>query len=290
MSQYGLSAPIVWLERPDVWDQVGKHGALLTVYRVTDEYTAFIGTTRDSKRLTEKWERMILARADLVLPASEALLWTKRIHNPNTHLLPHGVDYAAFARAARGEVVLPGDLEELQRPIIGYVGLVDARLDLALLREVAFTFPHCTLVLVGDVNPLSCEADIQVLRDMKNVCFLGGKPVQDVPAYVSAFDVCLIPYEIAEQSRYANPLKLLEYLAAGKPVVSVNIPAVSQYTGVIRVTDDRRLFLEQVAAALNDRDEKAIARRQEVAAAHSWDRVVERFSALVQTMLDREKS
>ncbi|MBI4319132.1 MAG: glycosyltransferase [Chloroflexi bacterium] len=282
MRRIGIEHPILWLERPDVWDQVGKFDEKLLVYRVTDEYTAYVDVTPATRALIESRERYLLARADLVLVASDSLLATKAPFNPSTFLLSHGVDFAAHVQVGTNSDAAPPDISNLPRPIVGYVGLVGRRLDLELLGRLAGSRPSWSLIFVGDVNPLDCESELTGLREMSNVHFLGRKKVREVPSYIHAFDVCLVPYRQGPDALNANPLKLLEYLACGKPTVSIDTPAVRSFGQLIKIAGDADSFLSCLEAALCERDEGLAERRREVARGNSWGSVAERLSLLIE--------
>ena len=284
----GFGRPILWLLRPHMQDVIGRLGEKLVVYHIVDQYAAYeaeftevYGQERRSS--VEKSEQEMLRQADLVVVTSQSLLAEKADHNPNTHWVPNGVDYDAFAMAAQSSAPPPDDMAALSGPIVGYVGAINEKLDYDLLRQVALELP-VTLVLVG---PVHLRLDFSGLTglELPNVHFLGGKPVQDVPKYVAACQVCLMPYKLNEWTAHINPLKLYEYLAAGKSVVSTAISATEGFQQVIRVARDRDDFCRQVREALAEHDEGKVRQRMALAARNTWDARVETLSELVQATL-----
>jgi len=307
MRRLGFRAPILWLYRPNMADLLGRFGEKLVIYHIVDEYAAyeaeFAEVYGESRRASvERSERTLLQAADLVIVTSASLLERKRAYNANTHWVPNGVDYEAFA--SERDLEPPADVAALPKPIIGYVGAINEKLDYDLLRRVAETFPFGSLILVGPVDLRLDFAGLRKLEELPNVHLLGAKPVAEVACYMRACQVCLMPYKLNEWTAHINPLKLYEYLAAGKPVVSTAIPAVRGLdAGLVyvaaehgRTTPASEAFCQYVRQALAEHDERlSVAsvganlvfakRRQEFASHNTWDERVEKLSVLIASTL-----
>ena len=273
--------PLLWLYRPTHWRWAAdsfRHSLL--VYHITDDYAAF-GHLSDGQRaalLAE--ERELLAAADLTIVTAPRLLEIKAPVARRIELIPNGVDLAAFQRAA----VSPPATRHPQPAIrLGYSGHVSARLDLALLREMALARPDWQLVFAGSTWDAGCAEALQALKTLPNVQFLGLLPVEDVPSFIAGCDVCLIPYRVTDETRAISSLKLYEYLAAGKPVVSARVPAAEEHAPVVRMADATvESWVNQVEAALAERDDPAqMAARRAVAAENTWEERVARIEALL---------
>lgn len=273
--------PILWLYRPTHWRWAAdsfRHSLL--VYHITDDYAAF-GHLSDAQRaalLAE--ERELLAAADLTIVTAPRLLEIKAPFARRIELIPNGVDLAAFQRAA----VSPPATRYPQPAIrLGYSGHVSARLDLALLREMALARPDWQLVFAGSTWDAGCAEALQALKALPNVQFLGLLPVEDVPSFIAGCDVCLIPYRVTDETRAISSLKLYEYLAAGKPVVSARVPAAEEHAPVVRMADATiESWVNQVEAALAERDDPAqVVARQAAAAENTWEQRVERIEAVL---------
>jgi glycosyltransferase involved in cell wall biosynthesis len=196
------------------------------------------------------------------------------------------VDSEAFAEAAT-HLAVPPDLEALPRPRVGYVGAVNDKVDFGLLREAARRRPHWSVVLVGPWAVRE-DADAFALRDTALVHFLGKRDVSQVPSYVASLDVCLMPYKLNEWTQHINPLKMYEYLAAGRPVVSTRIPAVEPFAEWIDVAEGADAFVEAVEKALARDDAEQRQRRIEVASQHTWDARVELISEKLAEFLQAQ--
>jgi len=285
MARLGLRHPITWVFQPRQAEMVGTLGERLVVYHIVDEYTAFRYLSPEERRRIQEGERWLLSRADLVIVTSKALLTTKSSLHPRVVWVPNGVDFQRFEQVRQGNFSPPEDVAKLRRPIIGYVGHISVRLDLPLLAAIARRRPNWSLALVGSVWEKGCEEDLATLRALPNVHFLGKKRSEEVPRYIFAFDACLIPYRQGEEARHISPIKLYEYLAAGKPVVSVEIPALDGFRRVVRTADSPERFVEALEASLRENDPNLVRRRQRLAAENSWENRVEAISAAVEQAL-----
>jgi glycosyltransferase involved in cell wall biosynthesis len=258
-----LRGPISWFVLPHLAPLVGTLGERLSVYYCIDDYSALPDVDEAAVRaLDEETTR----RADVVFVASDTLLAAKRRLNPNTHVSPHGVDLDHFARARDGRAVPPADVAGLPGPVIGFFGLIEKWIDLELVDYLAAERPGWSFVLIGRV---AVPPD-QVPR-RPNVHFLGVRPYEALPDYAARFDASIIPYRRNRQVLNANPLKLREYLAVGKPVVAVATPEIEKYADVVRVAHSREDFLAHLDAAVADRSPDEARRRVARVAPESWD-------------------
>jgi glycosyltransferase involved in cell wall biosynthesis len=239
-----------------------------------DEYSAFAGVPREALR---RMEAELVRRADLVLTSSETLAEARRPLNPRTFYVSHGVDVAHFARALEPGPAPAADATGLARPVLGFFGLIAEWIDLPLLGEIARRRPGWTLLLIGKAT-----VDTSPLRRLPNVRLLGQRPYAALPDYCRAFDVGLIPFRVDELTVRANPLKLREYLAAGLPVVSSDLPEVRRYAELVRLADGPAGFIAAVEAALAERGEAAARARVEAMKHESWEARVEEISELIE--------
>jgi glycosyltransferase involved in cell wall biosynthesis len=270
----GLTRPILWTFLPNTVGLVGRLGESRVVYHCVDEYSAFAGVAREPLR---RMEQELVRRADLVLASSETLAAERRPLNPRTHFVSHGVDVAHFSRALEPDLAVPAEAAGLARPVIGFFGLIAEWLDLELIAEIARRRPAWSVLMIGKAN-----VDTGALRRLPNVRLLGQKPYADLPAYCRAFDVGIIPFRIDALTVRANPLKLREYLAAGLPVVSSDLPEVRKYAGLVRVATRADEFISAIEAALAERGEDRARARVAAMAQESWEARVEEISDLIE--------
>ncbi|PTU73129.1 glycosyltransferase family 1 protein [Pseudomonas mangrovi] len=258
---------ILWFYTPMALAFASHLRARLTVYDCMDELSAFRGAPA---ALIER-ERELLLRADLVFTGGYSLYEAKCELHSNAHPFPSSVDVEHFA-AARDAQPDPSDQAALGRPRLGFYGVIDERLDLALIDQVARLRPDWQLVLVGPVvkiNPAELPR-----RD--NIHYLGAKPYDELPAYLAGWDVAIMPFAMNESTRFISPTKTPEYLAGGRPVVSTPIiDVVRSYgdSGLVRIAADAAEFVAATEAALRDaaQPEALRARADSILGDMSWD-------------------
>jgi glycosyltransferase involved in cell wall biosynthesis len=243
MRRLGFQRPINWVFNPTAAVIAGTLGEEQLIYHCVDEYSAFSGVT---SRAVLELEEQLLKKADLVIVSAEPLLASKSRIQPHTVLVRHGVDFSHFRRALDPATQVPTEIASLPRPVIGFFGLIADWVDVDLMAQVARRYPHGSLVVLGKAT-----TDVSPLAALLNVHLLGRKPYADLPAYCKGFDVALNPFRINELTLNANPLKVREYLAAGLPVVSTDIPEVA-VLDCCRIGTTSEHFLEQVDAALDN--------------------------------------
>jgi glycosyltransferase involved in cell wall biosynthesis len=279
--------PMAWLFQPDMEVFVGQFNQKLVIYHVVDEYAGYAGVSETWRPVMQRMEQHLAQRADLVFVTSPALWERKRALNERVYLVPNAVDYQAFVAVADSGAPPPEDVATLARPIAGYVGAINDKVDLALLARTARELGAASLILVGPVSITDEEGRraLAELRALPNVRLLGRRSVEDVPRYIAACDVCLLPYRVNEWTRNIDSLKLYEYLACGKPVVATDVPAARQFPVVTIVAGEQDLAASIRAAWREDNHALRDARRN-IAAQNTWDERVDALSAAIQARLE----
>ena len=280
LTQLGVHAPVTWFVLPHLAGLVGRLGDRLSVYYCIDDYASLPDVDAAAVR---QMDEELTRRADLVFVASETLLETKRRLNPETHVSPHGVDFAHFARAQDPALPVPDDIADLPHPVVGFFGLIERWIDLGLVDWLAEQRPHWTFLMIGRV----AVPDAEVPR-RPNLVYLGRRPYESLPAYGKAFSAALIPYHLTPQVLHANPIKLREYLAMGKPIVSVSTPEIDKFSAQVRIGRSR----EELLAHLDDAVEIGmtpadIAAQTALASTMTWDANLRRVIERVESHLRR---
>lgn len=251
------------------WGSVLRKGDFTFIaYDCLDEMVLFSG--RGSLKRYEEYERRLLEIADATFVTAEQLEATLRTRGVRSPLIriPNGVDYEWFQeRSDQGDV--PGDLAAIPAPIAGYVGVLRAWFDYELIGRLAAGMRDISFVIVG---PLDIRGKIKDLLDLPNLFWLGRREYQDIPLFVRAFDVCLIPFTGSSISMTTNPVKVFEYFALGKPVVSSPLRELRGYAneGILRVAEGEREFASAIRESLGKSDPHQSERRRAIARAHSW--------------------
>ena len=261
-----------WLYSPLLEFQIDAFRSPGTVvYDCMDELSNFAFAPPE---LGER-EARLLERADLVLAGGHELYLAKKDRHPNVHVFGCGVEFEHFSRARNGARPAP-DLESIPAPRVGYVGVVDERLDYELIEGMARENPGWSVVLIGPI----VKVDPETLPKLPNVHYLGSRRYEDLPEYLAAFDVCMMPFAMNDASRYINPTKTLEYLATGKPVVSTPIRDVVRRFSEVVFVAERKEFARRVADALAGKRLDP-ERGLEMARLSSWEETVAEMEKLV---------
>lgn len=274
LRRLGMKRPIVYIWHPALADQAGHFDDALLVYHCYDEVLSFEKDPAARERLAAR-ERQLLQRADIVFASSEELARRRRQVNPNTHCVENGVDYARFSRAQDAATVVPPELARIPGPVIGCVATLLDIVDVPMLAQAMAQRPQWSLVIVGIERPATAGADAALARllGLPNVHFIGPQPIDAIPAYLKGFDVCAIPYIVNDATGVASsPLKLFEYLAAGKPVVCYPLPLKDELAGVVHIARESDEWVRAVEAALGEsRSGQGVQRAQAIARDNTWD-------------------
>jgi hypothetical protein len=260
-------------------DYVGKSRAKQAIYHVVDEYSGYGHPSKTDASAPDPDELRMLRSVDIVIVVTASLFESKSQHNPNTHIVANAVNFEAYSDDA---LSTPDDMINIQGPVIGYSGLVAARLDLTMLQAAASAKPDWNFVFVGTINDAWCETELKQLRELPNVHLLGTKNVDEVPRYVARFDVCIIPYVLNLRAQHASPLKLYEYAAASKPIVSTNFAAAGNFEGHVQFADDADQLLAECEAALPlDATSAEIVENRSIASENTWEHRVRQLSEIL---------
>lgn len=275
---------VLWLYTPVVVHFIDLLQPDLVVFDVMDELTAF----KFAPPRLRQQEEELLARADLVFGGGPSLYEGKKDRHPDVHLFPSGVEQEHFARALRDDLPLPPELQDLSGPIIGYYGVIDERMDLDLLAQVAQARPDWNLVMVGPTLKIE-EAS---LPRPGNIHYLGKQGYDRLPAFLKGFDVAMMPFALNESTRFISPTKTLEYMAAHKSIVSTPIPdVISLYGSVVQIADKPEAFVSSIQTALNEtaqQRENRLQTAETLLERYSWDSIAEQMHILIEDRLHRK--
>jgi glycosyltransferase involved in cell wall biosynthesis len=263
-----FDSPIQWFYSPMTAPRfLGQLGAVGVVYDCMDELANFRFAPADISQR----ERFLLSKADVVFTGGYQLFQSKSRHHRNVHFFGCGVDVGHYSRACSEQTPLPPDIAHLPHPIFGYFGVIDERIDYDLLTRLAETFPGASVAMIG---PLA-KVERSMLPSLANIHWLGQRAYDDLPAYLKSFDVCLMPFALNEATQYINPTKTLEYMAAGKPIVSTAVPdVVHNFTPVVDVAFSGAEFVDAVKRAFVSPERQRIEAGIERANGASWEAVV----------------
>jgi glycosyltransferase involved in cell wall biosynthesis len=271
----GMERPLLWLNPHDAVHMPGRMGERAVLYDITDDW-ALASRPEREKLLIENQDQRLCRRADLVVVCSQSLAQSRRAHCKQLLLLPNGVDVGHYQIAPCRK-----PSQSTSHPVFGYTGtLHDDRIDSDLIVQLAQAFPTGQIVLIGP-NFLS-SASQQKLSAQPNVECAGPVPYARIAQEMQRFDVCIVPHTESAFTETLNPIKLWEYLACGKPIVSTNVAGFRDYPQLVHLASGTA-FIEACRQALQEDPALCQARRDE-AAQHSWDSRLDQLLATLESL------
>lgn len=269
IARHKFREPVLWLTCPDQLPFL--------------DYFAYRGLVYDCDRFwpsdLDDRESELAMSADVIFAASPLLKRRLSPCSSNVALLPNGVNYPMFCRK---DVELPADLAQMMRPILGWEGSVDHRLDLSPVLAAASRHPEWTLVLLGPIE--DCPA-VRQLATHSNVVFLGPRPTVDLPDYLAQFQVLLNLRRMEEADSDVIPSRIYEYLSTGRPVVSLLFPdEVEEFPDVIYGAHDPDEFVRLCEQALAEDPSWVSPRRRDYGAASAWSRRAEEVRRILSSI------
>ncbi len=287
-----LGQPVLIANTPLADGIAEKYPWRAVVFDVIDDFTKWAWSPGDA----EEREQRLFKRADTVFTGTHSLFIKKHQYHSDIEFIPCGVEVDHFMRANDASLELPEDIQAIRShgPVIGYFGGLNERIDADLLVYLAESIPTASIVLIGpifadfglsdfedkwaSVLPHPKSPGFKLKSKPKNLHILGIRKYIDLPAYLKAFDVCLLPYVLSDATYDIHPVKGLEYLASGRPVVSTPLPDVlTFYQSIINVADTYELFSETVRELLDNPDQEKCRERIEFARPKTWENMMERM-------------
>lgn len=267
-----LRNPIIISTLPITGDYVKSFHDQVSVYYCVDDFVNWPGI---DGRLMKTLEDKLIVNSDVFIVSSDELAKIKQIDSKKPIVIPHGVDVEHFSHAESNN-----RLDEVSKPIIGFFGAISPWLDFELLFKMAISKEDWSFVFIGP-----CDVDVSSFKELKNVHFIGKVPYEELPAYAVQFDVGIIPFLINDLTISVNPLKLLEYLACGIPVVSTELPEVRKFAEHVYIARDTADFIRSVEQALSENSVEMSIKRRAIAQNYSWKTVAETFSMIIEDKL-----
>jgi glycosyltransferase involved in cell wall biosynthesis len=240
--------------------------------------------------MIEKAEEELLKKADIVFTTSSQLLKSRKVLNPRSYYFPNVADHDHFSRALLHGTIVPDDLRVIQPPRIGFIGAISSyKVDFNLIAYVARAHPDWSVVLIGKVGEGDPWTNIENIKNLPNVFILGPRPYTQLPAYLKGIDVAILPNQLNAYTQAMFPMKFFEYLAAGKPIVSVNLPALREYSDMAYLAKSYEDFVLGIEKALNDSVEKRI-RRSMIASQYTYKSRTEQMMLIIEKELALEST
>ncbi len=279
----GFRNIVLWVYSPEDVRAVDRLGESLVLYDCVDNYAAtpYYMRSKRRARYLKRLEERLLQRADIVATTSQPLWEEKKAFNPNTHFVQNVGDAKHFQQAMDEKTPIPADITRIAKPIVGFIGAVnDHKVDFALLDHMAQGHPEWQIVLIGPIGGWGGKTDTSTLDHHPNIHLMGKRPYDQLPGYIKAFDVCIIPYNLNAYTQGVFPIKFMEFLATGKPVVTTALPSLVEYRELASMANDHETFIVLVEQALAYQV-KGQEERVAVALRHTWEDRVKTLLGMV---------
>jgi glycosyltransferase involved in cell wall biosynthesis len=262
--------PILFSSTPIVADLVGKLSESISVYFCLDDYSLFKNAFDSLFSL----EKKMLGKVDIVFSISDSLLKSRVPRTGNNYFLPQGVDFNHFNKDITNKII------NKEKQVIGFFGLISTWVDVKLIIKCAKMYPDLLFLIIGKT-----EQNIDELLQFPNVEYKGEIPYNDLPNYAKLFDVGLIPFKINNLTIAVNPIKLIEYIAIGIPVVSTGLPEVEKFKDLVFVAHDDEEFIKLIPIAVLDNKPERNLLRKSMAKDFSWESIVEDISKKINSLI-----
>lgn len=282
LKRWQIKEPILWVFNPYAVHFIASLPRRLIVYHCVDDLSLVSGA--DSQAILEA-EKTLLGKADLVFASSPLLYEKCHRFNRNTHLQPNVGDFQHFSKVLLPETPIARELGKIKHPIIMFAGnLAAAKVDFELIEQIAGKRIDCSVVLIGPVWKDVTSFRLQRLKRLPNLHLLPPVPYPQLPSYLKAADMLIIPYLINETTKGVFPLKFFEFLSTGKPVVSTALPSLRQYAEIVPMPETYQGFFRAIDEAIKSEDRNK-ERRLELAKKNTWEVRLEELSKLITRAL-----
>jgi beta-glucosidase/6-phospho-beta-glucosidase/beta-galactosidase/glycosyltransferase involved in cell wall biosynthesis len=275
--------PLLWYYSPmDAGWSLGEFENRAIVYDCMDELSQFASAPAQ----LGDHERWLIDHSDVVFTGGYELWMRKKELHPNVHFYGCGVEFDHFNQAQNPDTAIPPDIDFLPRPVLGWFGVVDERVDYHLLAQIAQLKPNWSLAIVGPV----VKIDPNLLPHAPNLHWLGARDYQTLPNYCRAFDVCMMPFAMNKSTEFINPTKALEYLATGRPVISTPVKdIIRQYPDLITVCATAHHFVEAATLLISNPDPERLEKGLALARSKSWESNVLGMRENIKAALTRQR-
>ena len=277
-----FNSPVQWFYDPmAVTAFAGQMEEQAIVYDCMDELSKFHNAPPE---ILER-EAVLLDQADVVFTGGRKMYESKVKANANCHFYGCGVDNDHFGQARRAETIVPPELAALPKPVFGYFGVVDERIDYELLGKLADANPQGSVAIIGPV----AKVDESIFPRRANLHWLGRRDYAELPACVKGFDVCLMPFAMNKATESINPTKALEYMAAGRLIVSTAVPdVVTNFGSVVKIARSHEEFVQLCMQCNPEAETQRIAAGLEMAGENSWEHIIGQMTRHIENVLEKE--
>jgi len=275
-----LNPTMVWIYNPVDFPAIDSFDKQLIIYRVFDE-VSLLSSNKSIKTEIEQIENIYIKRVDLIFASSKKQFKNRNTKHPHTYFIPQAVNFKLFNSALKKDLSRPDDLPNTHTPIIGFIGGIDYRIDFAIIKNIAEQHPEWAVLMIGPVK-LYVRDSLKLVDEIPNVHFLDEKKQKEIPRYLKFIDISIIPYFVNESTSTMYIGKLHEHLAAGKPIVSTNLPELMPFKDIISIASRRGKFIKCIEEELQTDNQEKIKKRAEVARENKWENRINEMYGIIK--------
>lgn len=283
--QLNLRNVVLWFYSPTFRSMIKKINHSLVVFDCMDELSLFKGASPEHIR----HEQELLSAAHIVFTGGKSLYESKKKQHAQTFCFPSSVDEAHFQQAFSKKISIPEDIASIKKPIVGFYGVIDERIDLELLQTVAHKLKHVSFVMIGPLAKISEEN----LPRAENIHYLGGKKYEELPSYLKAFTIAMMPFALNDATKFISPTKTLEFMAARKPIISTPVyDVVRDYKREVAIIKSADEFVQAIKGYLHESPYKKglrISLQTAVIKRTSWDKTVQSMTSIMSKVLEKSE-
>lgn len=273
---------ILWTFSPAVAPLVSatRSSVSCVVYDCMDDFFSLLDTP-DAAMMRQN-ETQMLEVADLLFTGGHSMFEARKMRHPRAYCFPSGVNQEDYRPVHAPQTELPAPITAISSPRLGYLGVVDERIDWTLIATIAEHRPSWHWVMVGPVGG-NVAGEVPLAP---NIHYMGQQPYQELPGYLKGFDIATVPFAINQTTRFMSPTKTLEYMAGGKPVISTSLPdVVTAFTGIVKLADTADEWIaavDAVLAAPAEQKQHYMSSIRHILEENSWDTIAARMWSLIQ--------
>ncbi|MCC4986889.1 glycosyltransferase [Klebsiella pneumoniae] len=264
----GFKKSILWTYNPLTTKFINVDSFEYSVYHCVDEIKAQPGMP---VTILEDAEKELTKLSDIVFVTSPTLLETRKAWSDKVYYFSNVADYSHFSKALFDETEIPEDMNSIPEPRLGFIGAISSyKINFNLLYDIAKRNEAWNIVLIGDVGEGDPNTDVSILKQCKNIHFLGAKSYSVLPNYLKGFDIALLPNNLNEYTDNMFPMKFFEYLSAGRNVISVDLLSIRDFQEYVRIGHDNEEFIRLIEDVLNG-NKLSIEKIQEIAQQYTYE-------------------
>jgi glycosyltransferase involved in cell wall biosynthesis len=270
--------PILLFYEPRYSSLIGRLDEELVIYDCIDDRLGFL----EVPKWMSYYINILINKSNFIMVTSDKLCQNIRNKRTNNvYLIGNGVDLDHFKMATK-DIAIPIDIKYVKKPIIGYIGVIDHWFDFELVTAISIAYPECSIILIGPSNK-AIQKKLEKLESLGNIYVLGRKSYLELPNYLKAIDIAIIPFEVNSLTECVNPVKLYEYMASNKIIISSKLPELLKYDNCIYIANDLNEFVKLIKIALdNSGKEKKLGCMAKISEENSWDIKAKEIISLIQ--------